>query len=432
LTAAAGRVVHPAVVLRAAIVLLMLARVAGAAVLAESMSVSGDSISRAYDANTGSCNYGDNVSRNWATGDDHGGSFCSSGGTTFSHAERLECAKGGDVTIFNDAASGADMLSDFYNQAQSIKLNLSSSPAPRYVAVFQGHNDICTNTTSRTGNGCSGDDDPNNYCRTTNVAFEREFRRGMDQLIQIPSARIGVSALARVSELCNFGSKSGCGLGAFGDCELVWSLVDICASLTVDCSDQRRIDAYNTAVGYNEILERVTVEYAAIPVGGLSLTGAVKAPTCTSATARAPSTTSSARATFRAATASIPPTRARRRSPSSAGTGSSAARRRSAVSRRATCSPTPGATSSTRPRSTRRASGQAACRAATASSTRASSATTAARRAATAARRPARSRRRAAPAQATATSARTTSATAPAPARIRTTRLPATMVSSAR
>src|SRR5436309_4530588 len=155
---------------------------AGAAALAESISVSGDSISRAYDANTGSCNYGDNVSRAWATGDTHGSSFCSAGSEgTFSHAERLECAKGGNVTIFNDSASGADMLNDFANQATSIKLNLSASGAPRYVPVFMGHNDACTNTTSKTGNGCSGDQDPSNYCRTTNAAFEREFRRGMDQ-----------------------------------------------------------------------------------------------------------------------------------------------------------------------------------------------------------------------------------------------------------
>src|SRR5262245_29517288 len=100
------------------------------------MSISGDSISRGFDANTSSCNYGDNVSRNWATGDDHGASFCTAGGVTFSHAERLECAKLGNVTNFNDAASGADMLNDFFNQAAQIKLNLSSSPGPRYVPVF--------------------------------------------------------------------------------------------------------------------------------------------------------------------------------------------------------------------------------------------------------------------------------------------------------
>src|SRR5882724_10704364 len=143
---------------------------AGAVILADSVSVSGDSISRAFDANTSSCTYSDQVSRNWATGDDHGSSFCSAGGNgTFSHAERLECAKGGDVTIFNDSASGADMLNDFANQATSIKLNLSASGTPRYVPVFMGHNDACTNTTSKTGNGCSGDTDPNNYCRTTNA-----------------------------------------------------------------------------------------------------------------------------------------------------------------------------------------------------------------------------------------------------------------------
>jgi cysteine-rich repeat protein len=263
---------------RAALIVVLFARAATGALLADSMSVSGDSISRGFDANTSACNYGDNVSRNWATGDDHGSNYCAAAGTTFSHAERLECAKGGDITNFNHAASGADMLSDFFNQSQAIKLALAAAPGPHYVPVFMGHNDICTNTTSKTGNSCSGDDDPNNYCRTTNAAFEREFRRGMDQLIQIPSSRIGVSALVRVSELCNFTGKSGCGLIFFGNCQDVWGLVDICASLTVDCSNQRRLDAYNTAVGYNEILERVTNEYIAIPSGGLSATGATKAP----------------------------------------------------------------------------------------------------------------------------------------------------------
>src|SRR5262249_54391327 len=153
-------------------VVLALAAPARAGSLAESMSASGDSITRAYDANTGSCNYGDNVSRNWATRDTHGASFLSPGGEgTLNPAQRLAGAKGGNITISNDAASGADMLNDFYNQSVSIKLNLSSSPGPRYVPVFMGHNDICTNTTSRTGNSCGGDEDPNNYCRTTPAAF---------------------------------------------------------------------------------------------------------------------------------------------------------------------------------------------------------------------------------------------------------------------
>ena len=76
--------------LRVVALLVLAAGTAAATPLAESISVSGDSISRAFDANTGNCNYGDNVTRNWATGEDHGSNFCSAGGTTFSHAERLE------------------------------------------------------------------------------------------------------------------------------------------------------------------------------------------------------------------------------------------------------------------------------------------------------------------------------------------------------
>src|SRR5689334_7195841 len=96
-TAAFGRGMGAARKLRFAALGLAVAIRAGGAhagVLADTISVSGDSISRAFDANTSSCNYGDNVSRAWATGDSHGTSFCGAGSEgTFSHAERLECAK---------------------------------------------------------------------------------------------------------------------------------------------------------------------------------------------------------------------------------------------------------------------------------------------------------------------------------------------------
>src|SRR5678816_3851453 len=96
------------------------------ALLADSISVSGDSISRGFDADTSSCNYGDNVSRNWATGDNHGGNFCSFGsGGTFSAAERLECFKGGDVANFNHARSGAEMVDDFFDQASGMRAGLT-------------------------------------------------------------------------------------------------------------------------------------------------------------------------------------------------------------------------------------------------------------------------------------------------------------------
>ncbi|MFM8410417.1 MAG: SGNH/GDSL hydrolase family protein [Alphaproteobacteria bacterium] len=261
---------------------------ARAALFSDSISVSGDSISRAFNANTGSCNYGDNPGRAWMTGKDHGSNWCQAGGDgTFSHAERLECAKGSAVTIYNDSMSGATMLSEFRSQSTSIRQNLSGASGPRYVAVLMGHNDACTNTVDRTGNSCGGDRDPNNYCRTTKAAFEREFRAGLDQLIRIPSARILVLATIRISQLCNLSSKSSCGLGLGLSCNSLWRTLGavngvfgtngVCLSLTDDCSDQRRIDMYNTLVGYNEVLERVSAEYAAIPAGGTSAGGATKA-----------------------------------------------------------------------------------------------------------------------------------------------------------
>ncbi|HSC78328.1 MAG TPA: hypothetical protein VLB32_07170, partial [Candidatus Acidoferrales bacterium] len=44
----------------------------------------------------------------------------------------------------------------------------------------------------------------------------------------------------------------------------------ICGSLTVDCSSERVFDAYLTGQNYRDILERVTLEYEAIPEGGMS------------------------------------------------------------------------------------------------------------------------------------------------------------------
>jgi cysteine-rich repeat protein len=274
---------------RIGLILLVLAVGAGpraiahATPLANAIDATGDSITRGF--NAGSCSYGDQVDRNWATGDNHGTSYCTGGNDgTFSHAERLECVKPGDIINLNDAASGATMRGDFAAQASASRNNLAGNPAPRYVAVLMGHNDACSNTENKTGNGCSGDQDPNNYCRTTNAAFEREFRAGMDQLIQVPSVRILVSAMVRISELCNFGSKNSCGLGFGTNCSFFWQNLTtifgaggVCHSLTADCSSARRIDMYNTTVAYNEILARVTAEYAAIPAGGTSATGAIKA-----------------------------------------------------------------------------------------------------------------------------------------------------------
>jgi cysteine-rich repeat protein len=276
--------------MKAAVLLLlagMLAAPARAQLLADSASVAGDSIARAFDADTSLCTYTDQPSRSFAAGVDHGGAFCGSGGDgTFSHAERLECSKGDDISSVNDAESGAK-IDDFAEQAARMRTRFATLPGPHYVPVLLGHNDACTNVLDRSGNDCSGDRDPSNYCRTTAEAFERHVRLGLDELIQIPGVRVLVLALIRISQLCNFDDKNGCGALFALECGDVWQtggvLEDIfgsggiCTSLTSDCSDQRQIDMYETLVAYNEVLERVTTEYAAIPPGGLSANGAVRA-----------------------------------------------------------------------------------------------------------------------------------------------------------
>ncbi|MBK8149348.1 MAG: hypothetical protein IPK58_14385 [Acidobacteria bacterium] len=161
------------------------------------------------------------------------------------------------------------MLSNFVNQSNGIRTYLNAQPIPRLAAVFLGHNDGCSTTLTKTNASCpTADQDPNNYCRTRNDSFEREFRKGLDVLITVANTRIGIASPVRVSQLCNFGNKSNCQL--IGNCTFLWGSANICGSLTRGCSDAQVLDAYNTMKGYREILKRVTADYSAIPDGGTS------------------------------------------------------------------------------------------------------------------------------------------------------------------
>lgn len=239
----------------------------------QAIDVAGDSISKGFNAgNSFPCSNGDQEQYNWLTSDTHGATLCGRGNeNVFSFKERLECDFGVDILAKNpnSATSGARMLSDFVNQANSIKTYLNAQTGQKLAAVFLGHNDNCSGTVTKTNASCTSNDlDPNNYCRTKNDSFEREVRKGLDILLTTPNTRIGVMSPVRVSQLCNYGSKTNCQL--VGNCQFLWANASICASLTRDCSDTRIIDAYNTVKAYRDILKRVTAEYAAIPVGGNS------------------------------------------------------------------------------------------------------------------------------------------------------------------
>jgi len=274
----------------------------GACPVIESMDASGDSITKAFDAgDSDNCVFDDQEELNWATGDTHGTDYCDYGpDDVLSHAEMIECINDADIVINypNSAESGAKMRTDFVDQATDIESFLSVAPAPRYTTVLMGHNDICSGDLDKvSGDLCDGNTDknPNDYCRTTAAAFEREFRKGLDILITIPDVTIGVASLARVSQLCNHLDKETCIIDLLSiSCEDLWEAsgaigdldADICGSLTIDCSNERIIDAYNTAKTYHDILRDVTVEYKAVAegdpsnivnIGGEDVGGATKA-----------------------------------------------------------------------------------------------------------------------------------------------------------
>ena len=99
-----------------------------------------------------------------------------------------------------------------------------------------------------------------NHCRTTEAAFEREFRKGLDVLITVPELKIGIAAPVRVSQLCNHVNKMNCSLLG-GSCGNLWSATlgfrdtGLCGSITKDCSDEQRLqDGYETAKAYRDIM----------------------------------------------------------------------------------------------------------------------------------------------------------------------------------
>ena len=251
-----------------------------------SIDATGDSITKAYNGQGAfPCPFGDQPAYNWATGMTVPRyNLCGDIGSVYSVAERLECTQGRTLNYIanpNAAVSGADMLNDFVPQASLAASRLSSQPGQRLVTVLMGHNDICSGKVWKYLSSCAkgGDQDRNNYCRTTPAAYEREFRKGLNILMQVPNLDIATASMVRVSQLCNHGGKWSCGW--FAPCQWGWSTVayagwifgrdnGICGSLTADCSNQRVADAYEMSKAYRDIIQRVTAEYAAIPVGGYS------------------------------------------------------------------------------------------------------------------------------------------------------------------
>ena len=153
------------------------------------MDAIGDSITKGFNAVSEGevCPESEVESRNWSTGDTHGGDLCSDGGEgVFSQAERLECVEKKRIVRAgpNSALSGARMLTEFADESRASAAFLAGQPEPRYVTILLGHNDVCAGTVDAAQTSCphGADEDPRNHCRTTSAAFERELRKGLDTL----------------------------------------------------------------------------------------------------------------------------------------------------------------------------------------------------------------------------------------------------------
>jgi len=189
----------------------------------------------------------------------------------FSYAEQSRAAGANLV-----AEDGATMLNGFHDQAVSLATFLKKGREPRAIILI-GHGDMCTSETQKSAGSCSNpDQDPQNYCRTTGQAFEREFRRGLDELVVVNNSEIIVFAPLRYSQICNFaqiGHTSESLYGPSRDCQTFWKETTTasgfgpCSSLTTDCSTSRIEDAYNTQLGYFKILESVIQQYNALSGG---------------------------------------------------------------------------------------------------------------------------------------------------------------------
>lgn len=232
-----------------------------------SIAAIGDSITAAFNAAHSefeSCEYRDTPEYNFSTN--------KIANTTVSVAERAIAFKGSGVVAANFGQDGARMSHHTYDQALAAKTWLLTQATPRLITIFLGHNDICSGERGKFLPSCSSPNrDPNNYCRPSVVAYEREMRRAMDVLVTIPDSQIAIIHPIRVSQLCNFRNEKVIDEWYLTQrCGDLWDLSGrlpasferdgICPSLT-DCTTDRVADAYATWVAYRDISNRVVDEY---------------------------------------------------------------------------------------------------------------------------------------------------------------------------
>ena len=213
-------------VLGAALCLIALAAPAAFAVYPNSMSATGDSITRAF--NTCRTPFTDCVANSWATGTE---------ATVNSFYLRiLERNAGIRGNLFNDARSGARMS----NLPEQV--NASVTHRAEYVVIEMGANDVCT---SEEGT------------MTSVASFRTNFEAAIRTLRErLPGTRISVGSIPNIYNLWSVLHTNGSAVSA-------WNLFRICQSMlrnptsTTREDEERRLRVQRREVEFNTVLREV-------------------------------------------------------------------------------------------------------------------------------------------------------------------------------
>lgn len=212
--------------LGAALCLTALAAPAALAVFPNSMSATGDSITRAF--NTCRTPFTDCVANSWATGTEAAvNSFY------LRILERNAAIRG---NLFNDARSGARMS----NLPEQV--NASVTHRAEYVVIEMGANDVCT---SEEGT------------MTSVASFRTNFESAIRTLRErLPGTRISVGSIPNIYNLWSV-------LHTNGSAASTWNLFRICQSMlrnptsTTREDEERRLRVQRREVEFNEVLRSV-------------------------------------------------------------------------------------------------------------------------------------------------------------------------------
>lgn len=203
--------------------------------LPSSMAATGDSITRAFDAN-GSCFLSDCPAYSWSTG--------TATAVDSQYLRLLAANRKINGHAYNDAATGATMAE------LDGQLSQAAGQGAQYVTVLMGANDLCTSSVST---------------MTPTATFQAEFQQAMtDFAAADPGAKVFVSSIPNIYQLWSL-------LHANLTAEAIWTTFGVCQSmLSTSDTDADRAAVAAQESADNNALAAVCAEFAQCRWDGLA------------------------------------------------------------------------------------------------------------------------------------------------------------------